>query len=353
MKTLPLSATAVLKRRLGRTGLAGIVAVAPLTLGVVAPASAQAQQSPSAYVSPFSGSNGSPALSTESPSITGAPIAPSTLNPSGQDSTESSESSESSESGSASGSESSSESTSAEPTESAEGTSSASSESAESSQRTGFYRGPDGVDVSKWQRPGGVALDWEKVAASGQKFAFIKATDGVEGDQKYFLEDSIAAAKAGLIVGSYHKAHPDRSAISQADQYVAALQARDQQVSSDKTLPPVLDIELENGLSTSQLQKWTKDFLERVESKTGETPMIYTYRWFWEHPMGNSTEFSNYPLWLAAYQDEAPTSLPGGWKTMTFWQRSSTGRVNGIPTQVDEDVFNGTEEELKTLAAAH
>lgn len=334
MKTLPLSATAVLKRRLGRTGLAGIVAVAPLTLGVVAPASAQTQQSPSAYVSPFAGSNGSPALSTESPSITGAPIAPSTLNPSGQDSTESSESS--------------SESTSAEPTESTE-----SSESAESSQRTGFYRGPDGVDVSKWQRPGGVALDWEKVAASGQKFAFIKATDGVEGDQKYFLEDSIAAAKAGLIVGSYHKAHPDRSAISQADQYVAVLQARDQQVSSDKTLPPVLDIELENGLSTSELQKWTKDFLERVQSKTGETPMIYTYRWFWEHSMGNSTEFTNYPLWLAAYQNEAPTSLPGGWKSMTFWQRSSTGRINGIPTQVDEDVFNGTEEELKALAAAH
>ena len=41
---------------------------------------------------------------------------------------------------------------------------------------------PTGIDVSKWQRPGGVAINWEKVAESGETFAFIKATDGLEGD---------------------------------------------------------------------------------------------------------------------------------------------------------------------------
>ena len=300
MKFLPLSATAVPKRRRGLAALAGIVAVAPLTLGVVTPAAAQPQDG-SSYSSP----------STES-SIGWVP----------------SSESQSSEAQS-------------------------SESSSPKSARTGFYMGPNGVDVSKWQRPGGVALNWEKVAASGQKFAFIKATDGVEGHQKYFLEDSIAAAKAGLYVGSYHKAHPDRSAIAQADQYVEALQQRDEQVSTDKTLPPVLDIELDNGLNPTQLQKWTKDFLERVEEKTGETPMIYTYRWFWQNPMGNSTDFTDYPLWLAAYEKNAPNLLPGGWKSMTFWQRSSTGRIDGIPTVVDEDVFNGTEAELQQLAAAH
>ncbi|MGY6464524.1 glycine--tRNA ligase subunit beta, partial [Corynebacterium sp. UMB8791] len=69
----------------------------------------------------------------------------------------------------------------------ANGSSTGSATSASSnSARTGFNMGPTGVDVSKWQRPGGVALKWDEVAASGQKFAFIKATDGVEGDQKYF-----------------------------------------------------------------------------------------------------------------------------------------------------------------------
>lgn len=296
MKSFPLSATAVLKRRLGRTAMAGIVAVAPLALGVAVPAGAQPQE-PSGYSSAPTGAGGATAVPS-------------------------------------------SERTSSESTLS-------------KSKRVGFTEGPKGVDVSKWQRPGGVALNWEKVAASGQKFALIKATDGVEGNQQYFLEDSMAAAKAGLYVGSYHKAHPDRPAISQADQYVAALRQRDQQVPSDKTLPPALDIELENGLSTAQLQKWTKDFLERVEEKTGETPMIYTYRWFWQQPMGNSTEFTKYPLWLAAYQSSAPTAIPGGWDSLTFWQRSSTGRIGGIPTIVDEDTFNGTDAELQELAAAH
>lgn len=308
MKFLPLSATAVLKRRPGRATLASIVAVAPLTLGAIAPADAQPQDA-SAHSNPSAAdSKGSLDFLTVQ------------------------ESQGSDANGSSTGS-----------------ATSASSNSA----RSGFNMGPTGVDVSKWQRPGGVALKWDEVAASGQKFAFIKATDGVEGDQKYFLEDSIAAAKAGLYVGSYHKAHPDRSATAQADQYVEALQQRDEQISTDKTLPPVLDIELDNGLNPTQLQKWTKDFLERVEEKTGETPMIYTYRWFWQNPMGNSTDFTDYPLWLAAYEDSAPTSLPGGWESMAFWQRSSTGRVDGIPTNVDEDVFNGTEAELQQLAAAH
>ncbi|MBC6797558.1 lysozyme M1 [Corynebacterium sp. LK31] len=308
MKFLPLSANAVLKRRPGRATLASIVAVAPLTLGVIAPADAQTQDASAHSNQSAADSKGSLDFLTVQ------------------------ESQGSDANGSSTGS-----------------ATSASSNSA----RTGFHMGPTGVDVSKWQRPGGVALKWDEVAASGQKFAFIKATDGVEGDQKYFLEDSIAAAKAGLYVGSYHKAHPDRSATEQADQYVEALQQRDEQISTDKTLPPVLDIELDNGLNPTQLQKWTKDFLERVEEKTGETPMIYTYRWFWQNPMGNSTDFTDYPLWLAAYQDSAPTSLPGGWESMTFWQRSSTGRIDGIPTIVDEDVFNGTEAELQQLAAAH
>lgn len=308
MKFLPLSANAVLKRRPGRATLASIVAVAPLTLGVIAPADAQTQDASAHSNQSAADSKGSLDFLTVQ------------------------ESQGSDANGSSTGS-----------------ATSASSNSA----RTGFHMGPTGVDVSKWQRPGGVALKWDEVAASGQKFAFIKATDGVEGDQKYFLEDSIAAAKAGLYVGSYHKAHPDRSAIAQADQYVEALQQRDEQISTDKTLPPVLDIELDNGLNPTQLQKWTKDFLERVEEKTGETPMIYTYRWFWQNPMGNSTDFTDYPLWLAAYEDSAPTSLPGGWESMAFWQRSSTGRVDGIPTNVDEDVFNGTEAELQQLAAAH
>ena len=35
-----------------------------------------------------------------------------------------------------------------------------------------------GIDVASHQHPGGAAIDWNTVAASGQKFAFVKATEG-------------------------------------------------------------------------------------------------------------------------------------------------------------------------------
>ena len=205
---------------------------------------------------------------------------------------------------------------------------------------------PTGIDVSKWQRPGGVAINWEKVAESGETFAFIKATDGLEGDSEYFVEDSAAAAEAGLIIGSYHKAHPDKDPITQADAYVAML---NRQPTGAVTLPPVLDMELDAGMSATELERWAERFLKRVELKTGVTPMIYTYRWFWQVKMGNTDALTAYPLWLAAYQAEPPTDVPGGWSEPLFWQRSSTGRVPGVVGPVDLNTFNGTDEELLEL----
>lgn len=205
---------------------------------------------------------------------------------------------------------------------------------------------PTGIDVSKWQRPGGAPINWQRVAQSGETFAFIKATDGLEGDSAYFVEDSAAAAAAGLIIGSYHKAHPDKDPITQADAYVAML---NKQPAGAATLPPVLDLELDAGMSPTELERWAERFLKRVEVKTGVTPMVYTYRWFWQVKMGNTDALTAYPLWLAAYQDQPPTDVPGGWSEPLFWQRSSTGRVPGIAGPVDLNTFNGTAAELREL----
>ncbi|WP_295626253.1 glycoside hydrolase family 25 protein [uncultured Corynebacterium sp.] len=205
---------------------------------------------------------------------------------------------------------------------------------------------PTGIDVSKWQRPAGIELDWDAVAASGEEFAFIKATDGQEGLSPYFAEDSKAAADAGLMIGSYHKAHPDRDAIVQADAYAEALKL---QPADARTLPPVLDMELDAGMTPAALEKWAATFLERVELKTGETPMIYTYRWFWVTKMADTNGLNGYPLWLAAYQNEPPTDVPGGWNEPLFWQRSETGVVPGIVTPVDLNTFNGTKAQLEAL----
>ena len=56
----------------------------------------------------------------------------------------------------------------------------------------------DGIDVASHQHPGGAAIDWDAVAASGQSFAFIKATEGTGYGNPYFSADSAKAAAAGI-----------------------------------------------------------------------------------------------------------------------------------------------------------
>ncbi|WP_333618582.1 glycoside hydrolase family 25 protein [Dietzia sp.] len=206
---------------------------------------------------------------------------------------------------------------------------------------------PQGVDAANWQHPGENSVNWKAAAAGGKSFAFIKATDGTSDGNEHFSDDFEGARSAGIKVGAYHKAHPAMDPIAQADALSDAVieEGGDQ-------LPPVLDLELEEGLSPSQLADWTRSFMERTKEKTGRTPIMYTYKSFWLVQMGNTKEFSEYPLWLAEYRQESPTEpFVGGWKSWTFWQYAGNdGAADGFSTPVDLNVFNGSKSELEAMA---
>ena len=68
--------------------------------------------------------------------------------------------------------------------------------------------------------------------------------------------------------------------------------------------------------------------------------------------MNNTDAFTDYPLWLAAYQNQPPRPV-GGWDKLSFWQRSDSGRVAGINTPVDMNLFNGTSAQLGQFAAGN
>lgn len=204
---------------------------------------------------------------------------------------------------------------------------------------------PSGIDVSGHQRGHGEPIDWQEVAAHGQKFAFVKATEGETWTNEHYLEDVRAANDAGLLVGTYHYARPAGDPRLQAAHYAATLAA-----SPQHALPPVLDIEVNEGRSPEELQRWVGEFLATTEQLTGRTPMVYTYRYFWREHLADTDQFTRHPLWLAAYQNHAPEPV-GGWNHLTFWQRSETGRVPGINGNVDLNLFNGNEAQLGDFAA--
>src|SRR6476620_3085171 len=48
---------------------------------------------------------------------------------------------------------------------------------------------PTGPDVSNWQHPSGVGIDWRAVRDSGQQFAIVKATQGTDSVNPWFRTD--------------------------------------------------------------------------------------------------------------------------------------------------------------------
>src|SRR5689334_15790194 len=58
----------------------------------------------------------------------------------------------------------------------------------------------EGLDVYR----GSGTIDWAKVAASGRKFAFIKATQGDYNTQSTFGPDWQGAAANGILRSPYH-----------------------------------------------------------------------------------------------------------------------------------------------------
>lgn len=205
--------------------------------------------------------------------------------------------------------------------------------------------GLDGPDVASWQHPRNASIDWFAVRGAGQDFALVKATEGLNYVNPFYVGDSVGIKAAGLVRGTYHFARPALNPEAQATFYAAT--ALGNVLPGD--LPPVLDLEDAGGLNPAQLQDWTRRFLNTVQQLSGRQPIIYTYPYFWRTAMGNTREFANYPLWIAHYGVQRP-DIPGGWNRYTFWQTTSKGRLPGIQGDVDLNVFGGSPAEFAWIS---
>ncbi len=186
-----------------------------------------------------------------------------------------------------------------------------------------------GVDVSHYQG----AVDWNAVRGAGMSFAFAKATEGLNTVDAMFSTNWPAMSAAGLVRGAYHFFHPEEDAGSQAEHFLSVVGTL-----SASDLPPVLDVEETNGVSTSVMWAGVATWMDAIVQETGRTPMLYVAPGFWNSNSPNPA-LTGYPLWLADYA-VTPT-LPDGFAAWDFWQWSQSGTVAGVTGAVDRDVFNG------------
>lgn len=191
-----------------------------------------------------------------------------------------------------------------------------------------------GIDVSSHQGE----IDWKKVKEAGVEFVFIRVGGRGYGYEGNLFRDERAkanyeGAKAnGLLVGAYF--------FSQAlDKYEAREEAQlvlEMTEGWQLDFPVAFDWEYlhfearTDDMTKEEITECALAFCDELE-KNGVQPMLYT-------GVNARTldlyQVQQYPMWLALYSD---TMYYHNW--MSFWQYSCTGRVDGIQTDVDLNIF--------------
>jgi lysozyme len=196
-----------------------------------------------------------------------------------------------------------------------------------------------GIDVSTHQ---GV-ISWDdvqqmKVKDVELKFAIIKATEGYTRVDWQFKRNWKRAKEVGMARGAYHFFLATKNGEKQAENFIATVNLE------QGDLPPVLDVEETYGVKPADLKKRLKEWLDAIENHYKVKPIIYTNVDFYQQYLG--TDFDSYPLWVAHYIEKNRPRIERKW---ILWQHSEKGRVNGVVSAVDFNVFNGDSAEFNQL----
>ncbi len=195
-----------------------------------------------------------------------------------------------------------------------------------------------GIDVSHYQ----ARVNWQAVAQQDIHFAFIKATEGAMHLDSLFCYNWERMKLAGLKRGAYHFFRPTISPLAQADNFTRSVEIE------YGDLPPVLDVEVLDGVSKESLINGVRTWLYYAEIRYGVKPIIYTNIKFYNKILAG--HFNDYPMWIARYGFRAPTLACG--RDWHFWQYGNRGRIKGVAGNVDFNVFNGSYEALEALCVA-
>ena len=200
-----------------------------------------------------------------------------------------------------------------------------------------------GIDVSKFQGD----IDWNAVAGSGVKFAWIKATEGGDNADARFQANWDGAKAAGVPRGAYHFVYWCRPPMEEMANF-----EQNAPVEAD-SLPPVLDVEATPTSKTCHkrlTQEGAVDdmrvMLQEMERHYGKRPIIYTTVDFYQAILADGS-LSEYPIWVRSTKYHP--SVKYGERAWHFWQYQSDGRIAGISVKVDRDAFAGSSEQWEAF----
>lgn len=172
-----------------------------------------------------------------------------------------------------------------------------------------------GVDISNFQPVSGSKY-------AGSAFVIVKATEGVNFNDKKFRQHMQNASANGQLLGAYHYARPEyNTAIREAEHFLTVFEPW-----IGKAVP-CLDWE-QKALQHSPA--WALTWLRYVAEKTGSKPLFYVQQSQARLAKYKPIADAGFPLWLAQYSKKPGPTV---WPKLTMWQYTSN--------PLDKDVFYG------------
>jgi lysozyme len=170
------------------------------------------------------------------------------------------------------------------------------------------------------------------VKASGQAFAFIKATEGTDFRDSRFSENWSLAREQGLLTGAYHFFTFCSPGLPQAENFLAVAPRE------ARTLPLAVDVEFTGNCagwaSIDEIRAELLVFEEHVRAHVGYAPLLYTTE-------DVRLELVPADLHAHGYWVRSLWGRPSEGIRWHFWQYSDTGDVPGVSGEVDLNVFAG------------
>lgn len=192
-----------------------------------------------------------------------------------------------------------------------------------------------GIDVSHWQGD----IDWGSVKTD---FAFMKVSEGTGFFDEKFVKNKKEARDRGILCGYYHFARAN-DPVEEADWFISNVG------DIKKGELVALDYEI---YTLNDPSDWCRKWLDRVESKLGFKPLLYTYDALLKKYNWSKVSDGNFGLWAARYGLQQPEPnfdyqpSTGSWAFWAIWQYTSKGSIKGIKGNVD---LNYSKMDIDTL----
>lgn len=177
-------------------------------------------------------------------------------------------------------------------------------------------------------------VDFAAARKAGAVGVYLKVTEGTSFVDQTYRANRKAAKAAGLKVGGYHFAHPEKDGIAEASFFLEHL------VYEKGDLVPMLDMELDRGRPAA----YTKAFVARVKARHGHCG-LYCGAWF-------ITKYgleSYRPRWIPSYGAK-PTLAFDAWQ-FSDGQAKYPGAILHLDTSTVPDLSRLTAVEPKPTPA--